>query len=143
MGGTNTGKMALWDWRVGKGYQGLIRKFGGCVGAVREIATQPGNQYFCAVGVWRHGAGGKVPTHKIYLKSRLNCVLMTSDFDPEKVVKEEEKEEVKNTCERTEDSDDDIQVIEDSDEGVEDDVSEEKAEENGDELWDNMIVINK
>ena len=31
---------------------------------------------------------------KMYMKSRLNCVLMTKDFDPEKVVKVE-KEEVK------------------------------------------------
>ena len=27
--------------------------------------------------IWEHGKGGKIAKHKIYLKSRLNCVLMT------------------------------------------------------------------
>ena len=27
--------------------------------------------------VWEHGRGGKLAKHKIYLKSRLNCVLLT------------------------------------------------------------------
>ena len=73
----------------------------GCVGAVKEISTQPGNKHFAAVGldrfsnhrsspvrhqqlstyrflrVWEHGRGGKLAKHKIYLKSRLNCVLLT------------------------------------------------------------------
>ena len=40
--GTNTGTMGLWDFRTGQGYRGLVRKFGGSVGAVRDIATQPG-----------------------------------------------------------------------------------------------------
>ena len=40
--GTNTGTMGLWDFRAGQGYRGLVRKFGGSVGAVRDIATQPG-----------------------------------------------------------------------------------------------------
>ena len=42
--GTNTGTMGLWDWRVGQGYRGLVRKYLGSVGAVRDIATQPGAQ---------------------------------------------------------------------------------------------------
>lgn len=40
--GTNTGMMGLWDFRAGQGYRGLVRKYGGSVGAVRDIATQPG-----------------------------------------------------------------------------------------------------
>ena len=39
---TNTGTMGLWDFKAGQGYRGLIRKYGGSVGAVRDIATQPG-----------------------------------------------------------------------------------------------------
>ena len=68
---------------------------------MKEISTQPGNKHFAAVGldrfsnnqsspvrhqqlstyrflrVWEHGRGGKLAKHKIYLKSRLNCVLLT------------------------------------------------------------------
>ena len=40
--GTNTGTIGLWDFRAGRGYRGLVRKYGGSVGAVRDIATQPG-----------------------------------------------------------------------------------------------------
>ena len=49
-----------------------------------------GNSHFCAVGldrflrVWSLGAGGRRPVHKMYLKSRLNCVLMCKHFDPDK-----------------------------------------------------------
>ena len=43
--GTNTGLMALWDLRAGHGYRGLVRKYGGCVGAVREISTSQGVSY--------------------------------------------------------------------------------------------------
>ena len=40
--GTNTGLLALWDLRAGQGYRGMVRKYGGCVGAVREISTSQG-----------------------------------------------------------------------------------------------------
>ena len=40
--GTSAGLLGLWDLRAGEGYHGLVRKYGGCVGAVREISTQPG-----------------------------------------------------------------------------------------------------
>ena len=43
----------MWDWRSGQGYKGLVRKYGGCVGAVKEISTQPGNKHFAAVGLDR------------------------------------------------------------------------------------------
>ena len=43
--GTNTGTMGLWDFRAGQGYRGLVRKYGGSVGAVRDIATQPGGAH--------------------------------------------------------------------------------------------------
>ena len=47
------GKLGLWDWRSGQGYKGLVRKYGGCVGAVKEISIQPGNKHFAAVGLDR------------------------------------------------------------------------------------------
>ena len=43
--GTNTGTIGLWDFRAGRGYRGLVRKYGGSVGAVRDIATQPGGLF--------------------------------------------------------------------------------------------------
>jgi len=129
--GTNTGTMGLWDFRAGQGYRGLVRKYGGSVGAVRDIATQPGNPYFCAVGldrflrVWRIGAGGKKPTHKMYLKSRLNCVVMCKHFDPDKKTEDEKQEKEEESL------DDSIEIIESDN---------EKEEE--DDVWDSMVVIN-
>jgi len=126
--GTNTGTMGLWDFRAGQGYRGLVRKYGGSVGAVRDIATQPGNPYFCAVGldrflrVWKIGAGGKKPVHKLYLKSRLNGVIMCQNFDPEMKVVEEETEAVEESL------DDSIEILSD-------------GENEEDDLWDNMVVI--
>ena len=42
--GTSAGLLGLWDLRAGQGYRGLVRKYGGCVGAVRQISTQPGEE---------------------------------------------------------------------------------------------------
>ena len=90
-----------------------------------------GNPYFCAVGldrflrVWRIGAGGKKPTHKMYLKSRLNCVVMCKHFDPEKKTEDEKQEKEEETL------DDSIEILESDN---------EKEEE--DDVWDNMVVIN-
>jgi len=144
--GTSAGKLGLWDFRVGQGYRGLVRKYGGCVGAVKDIATSPGNKYFCAVGldrflrVWRVGQGGKRATNKMYLKSRLNCALMSENFDPDKVEVKDDEEQPKTELKNEEDSDDDIEIIDDDDEdsGVVDNSKEEGVE---DALWDNMIVI--
>merc|ERR1719210_38435 len=132
MVGTNTGLLALWDLRAGQGYRGMVRKYGGCVGAVREISTSQGNPYFCAVGldrflrVWKIGAGGKKPLHKIYLKSRLNCVAMSQHFDPDKILEEEENEPKEDTVAE---SGDDIEILGDQ-------------EEEKDDVWDEMVVIN-
>merc|ERR1712179_479378 len=138
MVGTSAGKMGLWDFRVGQGYKGLVRKYGGCVGAVRDIATSQGNQYFCAVSldrflrVWRVGQGGKIPTHKMYLKSRLNCVLMNDNFDPDKEQDEEKDSKPENI------------EIKNEDDSVDSNNANcpPKEEAEDDELWDNMIVIN-
>jgi len=145
--GTSGGKMGLWDFRAGQGYKGLVRKYGGCVGAVKDIATSPGNKYFCAVGldrflrVWRVGQGGKLATHKMYLKSRLNSVLMNDSFDPEKLpVKEEEEELPQAELKNEENSDDDIEIIEDDEEEKSNTTVTREGDD--DALWDNMIVIN-
>ena len=93
-----------------------------------------GNKYFCAVGldrflrVWNAGAGGRKPVSKTYLKSRLNCVVMSQHFDPERKLKEED-EEAKEEAGDTEPLDDSVEIISDK-EGETDDV------------WDEMVVIN-
>jgi hypothetical protein len=89
--------------------------------------------------VWEHGPGGKLPQHKIYLKSRLNCVLMAGGFDPEavRVVKEEEADGVEAGGSDGEETD--IEVLESSTEDVEAVVL--KEEEPEDDIWDNMVVI--
>jgi len=140
--GTTRGKLGLWDWRSGQGYKGLVRKYGGCVGAVKEISTQPGNKHFAAVGldrflrVWEHGKGGKIAKHKIYLKSRLNCVLMTSNFDPDAVRKEDFSDKTTMAAGEEVGEDDSIEILNDSMEDV-----KEKEEE--DDIWDNMVVIDQ
>ena len=93
-----------------------------------------GSSHFCAVGldrflrVWSLGAGGRRPLHKMYLKSRLNCVLMCKHFDPDKEAQQEEEEEKEKVEEALDDS---VEIISDT----------ENAEEE-DEVWDNMVVIN-
>ena len=101
----------------------------------RSVLTSlfPGNPYFCAVGldrflrVWKIGAGGKKPLHKIYLKSRLNCVAMSQHFDPDKILEEEENEPKEDTL--AESGDDSIEILGDEEEGK-------------DDVWDEMVVIN-
>ena len=94
-----------------------------------------GNPYFCAVGldrflrVWRIGAGGKKPIHKMYLKSRLNCVAMSKDFDPDKkVVEEVQEEDAKENS-----LDDSVEILENDDDN--------ENKEDVDDVWDNMVVI--
>ena len=63
----------------------------------------------------------------MYLKSRLNCVLMCKHFDPDKEAQQQEE-----GGEKVEDAlDDSVEIISDT----------ENAEEE-DEVWDNMVVIN-
>merc|ERR1711874_31931 len=124
--GSAQGKVGLWDFRKGVGDKGLFRKYNGCVGSVRDIATA--GPYFCTVGLDRFlrvfAVGTKRPVDKMYLKSRLNCALMVSDFDPEKVVKEEEEEEKVDNGE-----DSDIEIIEDEDDN------------DNEAFWNNMEEI--
>lgn len=138
--GTSTGQLGLFDWRAGAGsYRGLVRKLGGCVGAVRSLATSGDNRHCGAVGldrflrVWDLGPGGKKPTHKLYLKSRLNCILMTESFRPEQ--KEVEGADgVDKEC----GLDDSVEIL-DHEQEEDQKVLIPKAED--DDLWDSMVVI--
>ena len=78
------------------------------------------------IQVWDLGPGSKKPTHKLYLKSRLNCILMTESFRPEQ--KEvESKDGVEEGCGLDHEQDEDQEVV------------IPQTEE--DDLWDSMVVI--
>jgi len=132
--GTSGGLLGLWDLRAGKGYGGLLRKYGGSVGAVTSVC-RAGPDHLAAVGldrflkVWRVGKGGRKPVYKLYLKSRLNCILALNDFQPDKL--EDEQHEAKEIV--LDNSEDECMILDDEEE-------EEKTEEE-DELWANMPVI--
>ena len=74
--------------------------------------------------VWRIGAGGRKPTHKMYLKSRLNCVVMCKHFDPDKKTEEEDG--------KLEPLDDSVEILE----------SDDENENEDDDMWNKMVVIN-
>merc|ERR1712080_17569 len=105
-----------------------------------------GNKYFAAVGldrylrIWTHGAGGKLPSYKLYLKSRLNTVLMTRDFDPEAVRKEQASESKQMEAAGDEEDEDCIEILDSSTEDVKLAEAKEEPEEE-DDIWDNMVVI--
>ena len=72
------------------------------------------------------------PIQKLYLKSQLNCVLLTKDFDPcesamaEKLQKEKAKSKANN---------DQAAIISNKS------VSESQQDEDGDEFWKKLKVI--
>ena len=76
--------MALFDYRAP--HKGIFRKYKGCVGGVRGIDCLPNKPYFASVGLDRflrvYNIAEPKPIQKMYLKSQLNCVLLTKDFDP-------------------------------------------------------------
>ena len=96
-----------------------------------------GNNYFCAVGldrylrVWNIGAGGRKPVHSLYLKSRLNGVLMCDNFDPDKQHNNAEDVENLENIKTEENLDDSVEILSDT-----------ENKETEDDVWDNMIVIN-
>jgi len=130
--GTSTGKLALWDFRHGEGYRGLIRKYKGCTGAIKGLYHVPGTQYFGAVGLDRHlriyTIKDQKPCYNLYLKSKLNGLLLTADFDPEAeseknkpstsgkrgLVEQEDEENKEN--EQEEEEEDECMIIEEPEE---------------------------
>ena len=81
---SGTGQVALFDYRAP--HKGMFRKYKGCVGGVRGMTCLPNKPYFASVGLDRflriYNINGQKPIQKMYLKSQLNCVLLTKDFDP-------------------------------------------------------------
>ncbi len=125
--GTATGQLGLFDFR--QRHKGLFRKYKGCVGSIREIVTTESNEnssnksYFAAVGLDRflrvYTLDKKQPVKKLYLKSRLNCVLLCPGFDPE-------KSEQERSCETDQAGTGDFARSNDADE---------------EELWEKMEVV--
>ncbi|XP_046400027.1 WD repeat-containing protein 74 [Ischnura elegans] len=95
--GSGTGLMMLVDLR-GKGLQ--MHHYKGFVGGIRDIACHPTDPYILSVSLDRflrlHNLNTKALLHKVYLKSKLNCVLMRSDFSLKevKIEKSYENDEV-------------------------------------------------
>ena len=131
---TGSGKLALYDYRARN--KGMYRKYKGCVGGIRSIYCLKDRPYFASVGLDRflriYNVNSQKPIQKLYLKSQLNCVLLTKDFDPcesamaEKLQKEKEKSKAKN---------DEVAIISNKS------VSEFQQDEDGDEFWKKLKVI--
>ena len=85
MVGTTTGHISQYDLRMT--HKGLKRKYRGCTGAIRSLDCHPTRPVFAAVGLDRFlrvfDINKPKPIQKMYLKSKLNHVLMSQDFDPE------------------------------------------------------------
>ena len=131
--GSAQGRLALFDFRGGRGEKGLVRKYKGFVGGVRSIdAMRGGGTYFAAVGLDRflrlYDVNAKSPVQKMYLKSRLNCVLLADNFDPNKAEGDRQQQHG--------DQGEEPQIVAERIEGV-----EEVDEQGDDALWDNMGVI--
>lgn len=135
LAGSAQGRLALFDFRNGMGERGLVRKYKGFVGGVRSLDAMRDGPHFAAVGLDRflrvYDVNAKSPVQRMYLKSRLNCVLLAANFDPNKTDSERQKaaqeEEPEIIAEfREDDADDEGQ----SGRGGDDDA-----------IWDNMGVI--
>ena len=77
----------------------MRRKYRGCTGGVRSIDCHPVRNCFAAVGLDRFlrifDINQAKPIQKMYMKSRLNHVLMSNDFDPSTAIAKIEKEKEK------------------------------------------------
>ncbi|KAM4721583.1 WD repeat-containing protein 74 [Rhinophrynus dorsalis] len=106
--GNSHGNMGIIDLRKGR----LLRSLKGSAGSLRSIQCHTSMPLVASCGLDRflriHNLTDKELLHKVYLKSRLNCLLLTSrdKWEEEEVastpaedVKEEEEDEVWDTME--------------------------------------------
>nr|ACO15711.1 WD repeat-containing protein 74 [Caligus clemensi] len=123
--GTAQGGLAQYDLKMG--LKGMVQKYKGSVGSVRSIYY--GNGHFASVGLDRflriYSLGTRSKHARIYLKSRLNHVVLRKGFDPdfEETVESSSKSIKEN---EGDDNDDDIEILEDDDEEM---------------MWSNMDTI--
>ena len=99
--GTATGFIGQYDLRMS--HKGLRSKYRGCTGGIRSINCHKKYNYFAAVGLDRFlrifDINQPKPVHKMYLKSRLNHVLLSKDFVPEALPHPEQKKKPKKNKE--------------------------------------------
>ena len=130
--GTATGQIASFDIRMS--HKGLHKKFRGCTGAIRSLDAHSSHNCFAAVGLDRflriYDLNKPKPIQKMYLKSKLNQVLMAKDFNPSEAIVMPEPGPVikKRASKKTERSHDGVL------EGV-------AKHEDGDEFWAKLPVL--
>ena len=112
----------------------MFRKYKGCVGGIREIDCLQNKPYFGTVSLDRflriYNLNKQAPIQKMYLKSQLNCILLTKDFDPCESLLEEEKIKQLEAAKADKQKPDVIKR----------NTSGEKEEE-GDEFWTKLKII--
>lgn len=122
--GNTQGSMALLDIRKGK----LVHRFKGFAGGIRSIQCHSSLPVVASCGLDRyfrvHDINTKELLHKMYLKSRLNCLLMS---------KRDWSKDTSDNEEITEDK------SENSNNNVEEDEDDDEA--NADEVWEQMDVV--
>lgn len=124
--GSGRGRLELCDLRMGR----QVHALKGLAGGVREVQCHPTLPYSVSVSLDRfllvHNLETRQLLHKVYLKSRLNCVLMRRNFAlrPEEYPEEEEEPEITPSDVTPDDdvvtavaafdegSDDDLQIVE-------------------------------
>ena len=115
--GNTQGKMGLLDIRQGK----LVHLFKGFAGGIRSVQCHASKPVVASCGLDRflrvHDIESKALIHKVYLKSRLNCVALTKNWG------EDIDELTKHQAAVGEDT-----------EGVDGDSDK-------DDVWDNMEVV--
>jgi len=81
--GSSQGKLGLIDLRNPKNGQ-VVHNYIGHSGGIRSISANPNGPHFVSCGLDRHlylhHMNEKKPVKKMYLRARLNCVLMSDDF---------------------------------------------------------------
>lgn len=119
--GNTHGSMALLDFRMGK----LVHVFKGFAGSIRSIKCHATEPVVASCGLDRffrvHDINTRELTHKKYMKSRLNCLLLSKH----KWIKDATKD-VENAVEVTEDTNHE---------------SNSKDSEDEEEVWNQMEVV--
>ncbi|XP_043204995.1 WD repeat-containing protein 74-like [Amphibalanus amphitrite] len=117
--GSGRGRLELCDIRMGR----TVLALKGVAGGVREVYCHPERSYAASVSLDRflllHDLDTKKLLHKVYLKSRLNCVLMRRNFslNPEDAEEDEVEDAAvqpapASTGPELEDEEDDLQIVE-------------------------------
>ena len=141
--GAGTGKLAMFDWRgrPSKATGLMVQKHKGCVGSVRSLAVPAASQgrHFASVGLDRYlriyDVDNPKPVHKVYMKSKLNCMMVSSEFEPSHAIRELERAAAAAKAKKK-----DTPVIGNTEnkakenEGKEDDAGDEK-------FWTKMKII--